>query len=119
MNTFISYAQDCRKKAGKIKTYLDQFGFNCFLAHEDIPPQTKWPEEIQDALEQCDLFLPLLTTKFMESFYCQQETGFAFCRDIEILPVYIKKAPMGMISNLQAIRFNIDKFDLDFEVKRY
>ena len=112
MDTFISYASSIKRTAGKIKEYLDQFGFNCFLAHEDIPPQTVWPEEILNALRNCDLFLPLLTKGFMESFYCQQETGFAYCRDdVEILPVKITKAPMGMIANIQAVTFNKDKFD--------
>ena len=110
METFISYAKDIKKTAGKIKGYLDQYGFNCFLAHEDIPPQTEWPSEILDALERCDLFLPLLTLGFIESFFCQQETGYAYCRGIEILPVMISKAPMGMIADMQAVRFNKKKF---------
>ena len=108
--TFISYTSDIKKTAGEIKKYLDKFGFNCFLAHEDIPPQTVWPEEILKALKKCDLFLPLLTLKFTESFYCQQEVGFAYCRGVEILPVMISKRPMGMIADLQAVRFSKDRF---------
>ncbi len=111
MNTFISYASDIKRTAGRIKGYLDQYGFNCFLAHEDIPPQTKWPKEIVKALEQCDLFLPLLTSGFIESFFCQQETGFAYCRDVEILPVMISKEPIGMIADLQAVKFNKEEFE--------
>ena len=112
MKTFISYASDIKRPAGKIKEYLDKYGFNCFLAHEDIPPQTEWPSEILKALERCDLFLPLLTPGFITSFYCQQETGFAYCREVEILPVMISKAPMGMIADMQAVRFNRKKFEL-------
>lgn len=111
MNTFISYASDIKRTAGKIKGYLDRYGFNCFLAHEDILPQTQWPKEIVKALNQCDLFLPLLTSGFIESFFCQQETGFSYCRDVEILPVMISKAPMGMIADLQAVKFNKEEFE--------
>lgn len=111
MRTFISYASNFKRTAGRIKEYLDQYGFNCFLAHEDIPPQTVWPAEILREIERCDLFLPLLTSGFIESFYCQQETGFAYCRDVEILPVYVSKAPMGMIADIQAVRFNRRKFE--------
>ena len=81
------------------------------MAHEDIPPQTTWPEVIINALDRCDLFLPLLTKKFSESLFCQQETGYAYCLEVEILPVYISKAPMGMIADIQAIRFNKKKFE--------
>src|SRR5208283_5359968 len=111
MITFISYASDIKRTAGRIKKYLDDFEFNCFLAHEDIPPQTVWPAEIVKALKRCDLFLPLLTPSFAESFFCQQETGFAYCRKIEILPVMMSKSPMGMIADLQAITFNEEEFD--------
>jgi len=105
METFISYASDIKRTAGKIKGYLDNYAFNCFLAHEDIPPQTQWPAEILDVLERCNLFLPLLTPGFITSFYCQQETGYAYSRVIEILPIMISKAPMGMIADIQAVRF--------------
>jgi hypothetical protein len=111
METFISYASNIKRTAGKIKEYLDKYGFNCFLAHEDIPPQTEWPAEILKALERCDLFLPLLTSGFITSFYCQQETGFAYCRKVERLPVMISKAPMGMIADIQAVRFNKKRFE--------
>ncbi|MBW2142263.1 MAG: toll/interleukin-1 receptor domain-containing protein [Deltaproteobacteria bacterium] len=112
MKTFISYASNFKRTSGRIKEYLDQYGFNCFLAHEDIPPQTVWPAEIVRELERCDLFLPLLTPGFIESLYCQQETGFAFSRDdVEILPVYVSRAPMGMIANIQAVKFNRRKFE--------
>jgi hypothetical protein len=104
MDTFISSSSDIKKTAGKVKAYLDTYGFNCFLAHEDIPPQTVWPAEILKALDKCDLFLPLLTPEFTTSFFCQQETGFAYCRKVEILPVMISKVPMGMIADIQAVR---------------
>lgn len=111
MDTFISYSSDIKRTAGRIKDYLDTYGFNCFLAHEDILPQTVWPAEILKALEKCNLFLPLLTPAFTTSFFCQQETGFAHCRKVEILPVMISKAPMGMIANIQAVRFNKKEFE--------
>ncbi|MHC4270331.1 MAG: toll/interleukin-1 receptor domain-containing protein [Planctomycetota bacterium] len=110
METFISYSSDIKRTAGKIKAYLDNYEFNCFLAHEDIPLQTVWPAEILKVLEKCNLFLPLLTPGFTTSFFCQQETGFAHCRKVEILPVMISKAPMGMIANIQAVRFNKKQF---------
>lgn len=111
MDTFISYSSGIKRTAGKIKAYLDNYGFNCFLAHEDIPPQTVWPAEILKELGKCNLFLPLLTPGFTTSFFCQQETGFAYSRKVEILPVMISKAPMGMIADIQAVRFNKKQFE--------
>ena len=83
MLTFVSYASDIKRLAGRIKKYLDRYGFDCFFAHENIEPQLKWPKEIEDNLEKCDLFLTLLTSEYRDSFYYQQETGFAYCNGVE------------------------------------
>lgn len=111
MQTFISYNSNIDRLAGDIKEYLDQYGFNCFLAHDDIPPQSRWLEKVEENLEESDLFLPLLTPEFGTSIYCQQETGYAYCRDIEILPVVISHQPMGFISGIQGIKFDENEFD--------
>lgn len=111
MKTFISYHNSIDRLAGDIKKYLDDYAFNCFLAHEDIVPQSHWPEKIEQNLDESDLFLPLLTPEFEISFFCQQETGYAYCKGIQIVPVVISKPPMGFISDIQGIRFNVKRFD--------
>lgn len=111
MITFVSYASDIKRLAGRIKKYLDEYGFGCFLAHENIEPQLKWPKEIEDNLEKCDLFLPLLTPEYRDSFYCQQETGYAYCNGVEILPILISDEPMGLIYDLQGIKFEKKRFE--------
>jgi len=111
MRTFISYDSDTKELAGRIKRYLDGYDFGCFLAHDDIIPQDKWAEVIELSLEECTLFMPLLTPGFKTSFYCQQETGYAYCRGIEILSVLISEPPMGFLYDKQGITFNEERFD--------
>lgn len=111
MKTFISYHSNIDRLAGRIKRYLDEYGFNCFLAHDDIKPQAEWIREIEDNLKDCDLFLPLITDDFKTSFFCQQETGYAYCSGVEILSVMISESPVGFIAENQAIRFNKKLFD--------
>ena len=111
MKTFISYHSRTRRLAGRIKEYLDRYGFEGFLAHHDIAPQSKWVREIEANLSTCDLFLPLLTEEFEISSFCQQETGFAYCRKVDILPVLISRAPVGFIASTQGIRFSEQHFD--------
>ena len=96
MKTFISYHNSIDRLAGDIKEYLDDYAFNCFLAHEDIVPQSDWPEEIEQNLIESDLFLPLLTPEFETSFFCQQETGYAYSKRIEIVPVLYLKLQWGL-----------------------
>jgi hypothetical protein len=111
MNTFISYVAESSKLAGQIKKYLNRYSFNCFLAHEDIPPQSHWPQKLLKNLKECDLFLALLTPEYITSFYCQQELGYVCCRQIEIIPILISANPMGLIGDIQGVKFNEDDFD--------
>lgn len=111
MKTFISYHSSMDSLAGDIKSYLDRYGFNCFLAHDDIPPQEEWISEIEKNLLQCDLFMPLLTHEYKTSFFCQQETGIAYYRRIDILPILMTERPMGFIARYQGIRFSKQNFE--------
>jgi hypothetical protein len=111
MKSFISYHSSIDSFAGDMKRYLDRYGFNCFLAHDDIPPQAEWIQEIEQNLIQSDLFLPLLTPEYKYSFFCQQETGIAYYRRIEILPILMSEPPMGFIGRYQGIRFSQNNFE--------
>jgi hypothetical protein len=108
VKTFISYVAHAKQKrlAGRIKRYLDKYAFNCFLAHEDIPPLSHWPRRLQKNLDECDLFLAVLTTEYNESFYCQQELGYACHRKIEVLPILVSALPVGIIYDVQGIHLN-------------
>ena len=74
---FISYAHDERRLAGSIKQELSNFGIDCFLAHEDIEPSVEWQSEIVKCLRECDIFFPLISNKFRESMWADQEVGMA------------------------------------------
>jgi hypothetical protein len=111
MKTFISYQSGIKRLAGRIKRHLDRYDFNCFLAHDDIPPQSRWLAEIEQNLYQCDLFIPLLTEESETSIFCQQEIGFAYARKTEILPVLISTQPAGLIAGVQGIPFSTEDFE--------
>ena len=52
-----------------------------------------------------------MTPEYRDSFYCQQETGYAYCNGVEILPILISDEPMGLIYDLQGIKFEKKRFE--------
>ncbi len=58
---FLSYSSRDKKLAGLIKKELDFFGFDTFLAHDDLVPSVEWQRTIVCRLKGCQVFLPLLT----------------------------------------------------------
>jgi hypothetical protein len=74
-----------------------------FVAHEDIQPTREWQLEIERALWTMDAFLAIHTAGFKDSFWTQQEIGFALGRGTKIISLKIDEDQTGFISKKQAI----------------
>ncbi len=103
MKIFISYSHEDRKLAGQIKEKLERYGLKLFLAHDDIEPAEEWVEKIHKELQNCHVFLPILTENFNMSYWTDQETGIAYYLEKLILPIKVSADPHGFISRYQAL----------------
>jgi len=65
-----------KKETAQLKKSLELIGVSAFVAHTDIKPTTHWQEEIENALASMDAFVALLTEKFHESPWTDQEVGY-------------------------------------------
>jgi len=104
LRVFLSYSHKDRYLAGEFKVQLENYGFEVFLAHEDIEPLSEWQDEIISSLKDCDIFIPIISKNFKESNWTDQETGFALAREILIIPIMIDLSPYGFIGKLQALK---------------
>jgi hypothetical protein len=99
---FLSHSHRDRILAAELKYELAKYGFDTFLAHQDILPSDEWEKEILRNLKKCQVFFPLLTGKFIESDWTDQETGLAVCRRKIIVPLSKGITPYGFINKYQA-----------------
>ena len=102
---FLSYSHRDKKLAGLIKEELDSYGFDTFLAHDDLVPSVEWQKTIVRRLKDSQVFLPLLTDSFAESDWTDQETGVAVALGKIIVPMKVTINPYGFISKYQAQSF--------------
>lgn len=107
---FISHVSSFKKEAIVYKAYLNLFGINGFVAHEDIEPTKKWQDEIELALSTMDALLALLTPGSNESKWTDQEVGVAVGRRVPVIPIRIGLDPYGLIGKYQAVREQGKKF---------
>lgn len=118
LNAFISYSSKDKKIAGIVKDALSNLGINSFLAHEDITPSKEWQEVIVNQIKTCNIFVPIVTENFRESDWTAQESGAAFIKGMDIVPIsaYFPgesfTQPYGFISKYQALKWRIDPGDL-------
>lgn len=106
VNVFLSYSTVDGELAGRIKNELESFGLSVFMAHEDINPSEEWQKTILENIEDCDVFMSLLTQEFKESDWTDQETGIAFVNGKVIIPIKVDIDPYGFIGKFQALRLN-------------
>ncbi len=100
---FLSHKSEVKKKTADLKGQLSLFGVSCFVAHEDIHPTKAWQDEIENALASMDGFVALMSEKFHDSLWTDQEVGFAFARGVPIIAVRLGKDPYGFIGKFQGL----------------
>ncbi len=106
VRAFISYSHEDRKYGKQVKQVLAEVGIEAFLAHEDLEVSDEWQERILEELRCCDLFIPILSAKFVESPWALQEVGFIISRPkVVVAPLSIDETiPKGFISRVQSSR---------------
>ena len=78
LKAFISYSSKQKTIGGRFKHCLEHYcGYEVFIAHNDMPAASFFPEEIIKAIKNSDFFIPLLSEDFKTSDYSDQETGAA------------------------------------------
>lgn len=103
LRVFISHISEHKDKATRLKTCLTPYGISGFVAHEDILPTLEWQHEIERALYAMDAFIAIHTKGFSQSFWTQQEIGFAYARGVKIISLKMGEDPTGFISKQQAL----------------
>lgn len=105
IRVFLSYSNRDKNLVGEVKKKIDLYGFETFLAHEDIEPSRKWEGEIILKLKECDVFIPFISDNFKGSKWTDQESGIAFGEDKFIIPIDIGLVPYGFIGQYQALKY--------------
>lgn len=100
---FISHISKDKLKATRLKECLTPYGIAGFVAHEDIHPTLEWQGEIERALQTMDGFIAVHTSGFSQSFWTQQEIGYAIGRGTKIISFKMGEDPTGFISKQQAL----------------
>jgi hypothetical protein len=107
VRVFMSYTTEDKELAGGFKKSLENVGLEVFLAHEDINASSDWPKTILENLKSTDIFMPLITENFHNSFWTDQESGVALSENKLIFPIAIDgRMPYGFLGGIQAFKHN-------------
>jgi hypothetical protein len=104
VKVFISYSHLDNTVAGEISTIFHAyFGFDTFLAHDDLRISEVFPKEVKKHLAIADYVVPLISPNFLCSAFANQEIGLALSWGKKILPISVDgTTPPGFIKDSQA-----------------
>lgn len=70
----ISYARsEADEHARKLKAQLENLGAKVFLDQDDIVPGDDWQNKLNDAIQRCTIFVPLVTARYGNTTYTNKE----------------------------------------------
>jgi hypothetical protein len=112
IDVFISHASKEKTVAGSLKEKLQQKGFRVFLAHDDIEGGEEWMKMLYEKIQECDVFLILLSQEYHKANYTDQETGIAYAMNKPMIPISLDgTVPYGFMSKYQATKGSFDISD--------
>lgn len=103
---FLSHLAEERKFVGEVSDELKRIGLSSFVAHDDIDVSTEWQREIERALRTADVLVGLAHPDFTNSFWAQQEIGWALGREIPVLLIGLGEIPKGFPARHQSPMLN-------------
>lgn len=119
---FISYKRNAYPDSGlaqQIATYLSRRGHDVFLDRESLKAGDLYREKIRQSIEQCDVFLVLLSeSSTVAGEWVESETTRAWNRDHKplLMPVRVQwedKLPFGFCPFLNPIQHALWRDDPD------
>lgn len=110
--TFLSYSRANKDFALKLAKELKSEGFYIWLDQLDIPAGSRWDREVEKALEECEIFMIILTPAAINSENVLDEIGYAVDNGKHFLPVMLETCNVPLrLRRFQYVDFTTKSFD--------
>ena len=110
--TFISYSRVNKDFALRLARELKSEGFAVWLDQLDIPAGARWDVELETALEECEIFMIIMTPSAIASENVRDEIGYAIDNNKRFLPVLLENCNVPLrLRRFQYVDFTNKSFD--------
>lgn len=95
MKTFISYAREDRSHVEQLQKHLEFFKCTSWV-DSSLHGGQDWWQVILEQIQQCDVFIPVVSARSLKSVACAREFDWAEALDKPVLPVAVEPPPDGL-----------------------
>lgn len=92
---FLSYSTIDILQTIELRDFLEKNGIDCWMGKRDIPPGGDYTVEITSAIDQCEVFVLVLTENAQNSQYVISEIECARSKKKRIIPYMLKDFPIS------------------------
>lgn len=104
---FMSHCTSDDAFTNRLSIELQSRGYTTWVDHVSIPAGTAWPRAVEEALQQCDVMILVLSEEARQSRHVDREWQAFYDHDKPIFPVMAKDCPKPMLlSPLQHVDFS-------------
>ena len=89
-DVFISHSSQDDKACKVVCKALETRGISCWVDHRDVPPGVAYAIALEDAIDQSEVFVVILTQESMASPHITSEVERAFSTSKAILPMLLE-----------------------------
>ena len=108
---FISHSSADASAARELRAELEEAGYTCWMAPDDITGNETWAEQILGAIEQCRAMIVLVSAGANASSHVSREVSLALGRKRALLPIRIEAVtPQGPLEYLLSLVQRVDAF---------
>ncbi|MEW5747206.1 MAG: toll/interleukin-1 receptor domain-containing protein [Candidatus Thermoplasmatota archaeon] len=107
---FVSHSAKDKHQLELIRGAIRGTGARPYVAEENVTPGAKLSTKIRNKIEECDVFLLILTENSAASAYVNQEIGYALGLEKFVLPIVIgDTCPQNLCSDIEYIRIDPER----------
>lgn len=90
-DAFISYSRHDLEFTRRLCVALEQRGKDVWVDVEDIPPASRWNDELRQAIEGADALVFVITPDAVRSAECRRELEYAATLNKRIIPLHVRR----------------------------
>ena len=110
--TFLSYSRVNSDFAKKLAKELKAEGFPVWLDQLDIPLGARWDVELEKALDECEIFMIIMTPDSINSENVRDEIGYAIDTGKRFMPIMLENCKVPLrLRRFQYVDFTTKSFE--------
>jgi hypothetical protein len=109
---FISYSHEDHEFVSRLAIDLEDRGADVWIDKMDLHAGTQWRERITQGVQECTVFVPVVSPESLESEWASREVSMAIQYDKPILPLLYRPAQLPeRLSRYQYINFRRGSYE--------